>query len=220
MKKSIYPFTVLLGLLLVATASAQTVSPQVILTWHANNFYPADYEAKPLATPNTPISVSVAVIKNSKLLDLSQATIMWYVDENLVNPGTDPEEITFTATKSAGDAHFVRVKVITQTDSYDGSINVPVVNPQIILPVPYENQTVPAESTVSLQAIPYFFNVSALQDLSFFWKVNDQDISGNDNQLALQTGSSHGQTLQVNLLAQNQKNQLEYSRYRTQIIIQ
>lgn len=73
---------------------------------------------------------------------------------------------------------------------------------------------------MSLQAIPYFFNVNALSDILLSWQVNGENLSGSDSQLNLKIGapqSESDRTIQINVLAQNQKNALEFSRFRTNL---
>ena len=201
---------------------AQTTPAQVTLTWHANNFYPADYAAKALAAPNTPISVAVEVIKNNKHVDLSQATISWYVDEKFLNRDKGLDEAIFNVSKISGDSHFARVKIVAGTETYESSVNIPIVKNSIILPIPYPNRSVTGGNQISLQAIPYFFNITSLQDLAFTWQVNNQAVEGNDSQLTLKLGTPQSESdrlIQINVLAQNQKNPLEFFRYRTDVSV-
>jgi hypothetical protein len=211
-------FVAVLVFSMAGVVGAQTQTGQAIITWHANNFYPSDYEGKPLATQNTSVSLSVAVVRNGKPLDLSQATITWYVDEKFLNEGKGLTRTTMSATKTYGDQHLVRVRVLSGNDSYESSINLPIAKYQVVVPVPLPNQAASGGAEISLQAVPYFFNANTLADILFSWQVNGENLSGNDSQLNLKTVSPQSEaerTVQINVLGQNQKNALEFSRYRT-----
>lgn len=219
-KLLIQSFVAVCFALLVFTGTFAQTTPQVIITWHANNFYPADYGGKPLVTQNTPVSLAVESAKNNKTLDLSQAAVTWYVDEKFLNEDKGLTGTTFNATKTSGDSHFVRVRVVSGSDTYEGSMNIQIEKYQVVVPVPFPSQAVTGGSEMSLQAIPYFFNVNALSDILLSWQVNGENLSGSDSQLNLKIGapqSESDRTIQINVLAQNQKNALEFSRFRTNL---
>lgn len=209
---------------LINGAHAQTQSPpQIILTWRANNFYPANYKGKVAVTQSTPVTVSAEMLLNNKLIDLSQAVFTWYVDDEIKNSGQNIKEITFTAQKPEGDSHFVRVTVKVDDRNLETSIRIPVSKHLIILETPYPDQLVKAETKAQIQAVPYFFNISSLADLNFAWQVNDKNLeTGNDNQLILNLGkpkTNEQREIQIHVFVQNQRNQLEFAETRTKLTI-
>lgn len=198
-----------------SVAGAQTPA-QVILTWQANNFYPADYTGKALATPNTPVTVSVEVLHDGKLIDLSDGTFTWYVDEKLLSRTQGLKEILFTVKKSVEDSHFIRVTIQSGNDLFESSIRIPVSKQIVVLESPYPNHLVRAGSQVVLQAMPYFFNMPSFQDLTFSWQINngEQRRSGNDNQLVLNVGTPqtpNQDIIRITTLVQNKNNPLEFA---------
>lgn len=209
--KIIVPITVLVAAAISGQSLAQTPNP-VIITWQADNFYPADFEGRALPSPGTPIALSAEVMQNNKLLDLSQATFMWYVDETLIGRGVGLKETTFKMQKSPGDYSFVRVVVQTGNNSFESSLRIYAQAPTAVIEGNFPNQVVPAGSQILLQAVPYFFNVLNLNDLSFSWLINgQQQNNGRDNQLLLTVGSPQGgeNAAQLNVAVQNLLNPLE-----------
>ena len=208
--------------LLVAPVGAQTPA-QVIMTWRADNFYPADFGGKAPATPGTPITVSTEVLRGGKLTDLSDAAFTWYVDEKLRGRGEGLKEIAFSANKSVGDSHFIRVNIqSSEGEVFESSIRVPISSPMVVLESPYPNQLVKSGDRAEVTAVPYFFNVSSFQNLNFFWRVDNgaTEESGNDNQLTLNTGGAKpGQTIQITGTARNIKNALEAATSRIRLVI-
>ena len=209
-------------LLLVAPAGAQTAA-QVLLTWQADNFYPADFGGKAAATTGTPITVSAEVIQNGKLADLSKATFIWYVDEKLQSRGENLKETTFNVSKLVGDSYFVRVNIQSSEGGvFENSIRIPVSKPLVVLESPYPNQLVKSGEKAEVTAVPYFFNISNFQGLDFFWRIDNGPTqeSGNDNQLILNTGNAAaGQIIQITGTARNANNVIETATSRTRLII-
>jgi hypothetical protein len=206
--------------LLVTNINAQTPA-QVILTWQANNFYPADFNGKPAATPNTPVTVAAEVLQGGKLTDLSQTTFTWYVDEKFQSRGNGLKEIVFTVDKSVGDSHFVRVNIQSDSDVFENSIRIPVSSPVVILKTPYPNQLVRTGSKPEITAVPYFFNINAFRDLNFSWQLGTGEIkeSGNDNRLVLNIGTTPPpeNTIQITGTARNKNSLLETATSRIRL---
>ncbi|MEK7464577.1 MAG: hypothetical protein AAB617_02240 [Patescibacteria group bacterium] len=213
---------IFLSFIFVFIANAQS-RPQVILTWQANNFYPSDYEGKALATKNTPISVSVEVIKDNKIIDLSRASFTWYLDEKSVTSGDGLKDYSFNITEPVGGEHFVRVQIRLGQELFEDSIRITVSPFLTVVSIPYPNGSIQQGDKVIIEAIPYFFNISSLGDLSFSWQVNNQkQESVGDNALSLIIGSISSQSqkiIQITTFVQNKKNQLEFSNVKKNLII-
>ncbi len=215
-------FVVLLVIGYLSLVAFAQAPAQVILTWQANNFYPAGFSGKALATPNTPITVSAEVLRNGRLVDLEEASFIWYVDEKLASRGDGLKEITFTVNKSSGDSHFVRVYIESGTQVFENSTRIPVSSPRVVLKAPHPNQIIRTGSKPEVTAVPYFFNVSNFQNLNFFWQIDTGKIreSGNDNRLILNIGEARpGQTIQITGTARNINNILEAATSRVRLII-
>lgn len=207
----------------LSITGAQTPG-QVILTWQANNFYPADYAGKALATPNTPVTISAEILRDGKLIDLSKGTFTWYVDEKLLSRAQGLKEILFTVKKSVGDSHFIRVTIKSGNDLFESSVRIPISRQTVVLESPYPNHLVRAGSQAVLQAMPYFFNIPSLQDLTFSWQINNdkQKGSGSDNQLILNIGTPqtpNQDVIRITTLVRNKNNPLEFANEGIQLII-
>ncbi len=197
-------------MVMAAPAGAQTPT-RVLLSWQANNFYPADYPGKALATRNTPVTAAVEVLQNGKLVDLSRAEITWYVDEKSQGRAEGLKEIIFTVGGAVGGGHFVRVNIRLGEDTFEGSIRVPISNPIVVLETPYPDGLVKNGTKPEITAVPYFFNTRVFEDLTFFWQVGGGEIknSGNDNKLILNLGYvPAGEIIQITGIAQNTNNLL------------
>lgn len=206
-----------------ALAQNKNDNAQIILTWQANNFYPANYKGKAMATQGTPVTISAEILINNKLIDLSQTVFVWYVDDEIKNSGQNIKEIAFAAQKPEGDSHFVRVTVEVGGRDLETSIRIPVSKRLIVLETPYPDRLVRTETKAQIQAVPYFFNISSLADLNFSWRVNDKSLeTGNDNQLILNFGEpkiNEQREIQIHVSVQNQRNQLEFAEMRTKLTI-
>ncbi len=205
----------------LSAAQAQT-SPQVILTWQANNFYPADYAGKAFATPKTPVSVSAEVLRNNRFVDISKADFTWLVDEKLVASGAGLKEMVFNVSKAPGDSHFVRVSIKLNNENFENALRVPVTKPVLVLEAAYPNALVRAGDKATVEAIPYFFNISSLQNLVFSWQVGEgnQQESGSDNKLVLNVGAATGaQSLTISGSVRNANDLLEFANDRIRLIV-
>jgi len=208
------------GYYLLIPANAQTPA-QVILTWQANNFYPANYQSKPLASPNTPITVSAEVSNGGKLIDLSRANFIWYADGKIIGRGEGAKEATFNGQKTDGDDYFVRVVIDLNNNKFENSMRVPAVGQFIVIESSAAEKSAPAGSQIFLQIIPYFFNVSSLEGLSFSWRINEKQIDGG-NQLAVNVGlpqTPEQSMVRINAFVQNRLNSLEFANAKTQLTV-
>lgn len=196
--------------------------PRVILTWQANNFYPASYLGKPLPTQNTPVTVSLELVRDGALTDLSRANISWYVDNIFIQKGDGMKYFSFLTTKGQGNTHVVRALIILEDTSYESFISIPITSYQTI--IRHTPQHVRPQSTITLEILPYFFNISSIKDLKFSWKINNQSISkSGDNTLIFDTGTPQN-TLQRSFLAsvftQNQVNPFEFNETKTTLLVE
>lgn len=201
-------------------ASAQSQSSQVFITWETSNFYPAYFEGKALPTLNSPVTVSVEATRNGALLDLSQAEIMWEIDGSFMAGGRGVKQVIFTIRKGVGDTHFVRVSTRLNQEMFESSVRVPVTSPLVVIDAPYPDRS-GSGGGITLRALPFFFNMSSLSELSFSWLVDGvQTATESDNELAISGNNSlTPRTFQVSLEANNRVNPQETARARGQFSI-
>ena len=174
----------------ITLTRAPQIPPQILLTWSASNFYPSTYRGRALPTPGTPVTVSVALLQNGKFADLSNTSIAWYKNEERLDGGTGLTQVTFQPRSGEVGNNFIRAELSMGTSTIDQSVLVPVVNPSVAIEIPYPNSLVTANSDVTLRATPFFFNISSLQDLLFYWQVGDvKKDMGSNNSISVTIGS-------------------------------
>ncbi len=150
---------------------------QLALTWQADNSYPSDYPLKADATGNTPVTVSLAGLRDGKFADLSQTNIAWWRDGSYFGGGIGMTSIVFNVEwryKRPGTSYLVRAIATYNGTRIDTAISIPVAAQRVVLQTPYLNNQVPKGSIVTVTAVPYFFNIGGLGDLTFQWTINGQ----------------------------------------------
>jgi len=208
----VFPF------LFLSAANAQTSSPaasQVFITWQAQDFTPADYQGKIIPSARTTVKLGLELLNQNKFQDLSKANIIWYLDGNFLTSGQGLKETSFTANKLAGDYHYIRTVINLGGQEYDGTVDIPTASPEIVIKTPaMANNSIPLGKNI-FEAIPYFFNVSNLQNIIFNWMVNGQtaegaSLGGSTLELDLEAPVPANQILDIKVTAQNSKNELEF----------
>ncbi|GAH67562.1 unnamed protein product [marine sediment metagenome] len=177
---------------LLPAAFAQTPPLQAIVTWQAHNFYPSNYSGKAAATLNSQVVVSVTVVQDNKILDLSDANFIWYVDGKFFNRGKGLSEIVFRINKLRGDEYFVRAVVsLGEGERVETSFTIPVLSQHTVIEVLHPNNIVLRGEQAVFQAVPYFFNVTSFDDFVFFWSIDNQDQQDQrGSRLVLNIGTS------------------------------
>lgn len=206
----------------LAAAQAQT-NTDVIITWQAGNFYPSDYPGKALPTNGSNILASVEVIKNSKIKDISKSIITWHLDNNFLKEGVGLKNISFSVTKARGGTHYLRATVINDNETLETTSPIPVTDFSVAIK-PFYPAGIKIKSGTKLvfQAIPYFFNISSLDGLSFLWKINNEEIkAAGDNQLVLNVGAptNNQELLSVSLNVQSVKNRFETANKLLELLV-
>ncbi len=207
----------LIGLIGVSHSFAQTApsaasNVQVVITWQANNYFPAGFEGKSLPAPYAQVVASVELLEDNKLADLSQATVNWFVDDKFQKSGVGLKTFSFYTQQE--DSGYVSVRAVIELQGGGGargSLQIPIVAPTLVLSYAAPSNSVAANSSVTLAAIPFSFNVSSPSDLTFFWTINgaQSNVSGNTVKLQLGAPTPLDRLLQISVSAQNNKNPLE-----------
>jgi hypothetical protein len=199
-------------LLVTPAAHAQTTasaSPTFLITWKTTGSYiPSFYIGKGLPTYGSKITASLELISpQGKILDLSQQTIYWYVDDTLVGGGAGAQQATFPPIGDAPNTANLRVTI----PNYNGvylvhAINIPMVLPEAVIYAPYPNGQF-TQNPLTVQAIPYFFNIADPSGLSYTWSVNGQAGSNAENpetaQITLPQGTQSGTGVSASLSVEN-----------------
>ena len=211
-----------IGYWLLANDVSAQQSNQVIITWQANNYYPSDYQGKALATNFTPVSMSVELLKDGRLQDLSQASIGWFIDGKFINRAQGLKEILFTTNKIEGNNYFIQVSIDLNQETFEGTARINIDSLQIVIENPHPNSTVQGGRSLIVQAIPYFFNITSLADLDFSWKINGEKISTDGNQITLNLGAIQPNSInavQIDLFLQNNLKPLEISKAQLKLTV-
>ena len=213
---------IIFGLFSLPAARSQE-NTQILLTWQANNFYPADYQGKPLPTPNSRVTVALEVLKNNKFLNLNQANIFWLLDDKPLDNGRGLKEVSFVVKKREGDNHVVRVTVQLENQNLESLIRIPISKKIIVIENSHSDKPVPANSEITLRAIPYFFNIASLNDLSFSWQADtEKETNLGDNHLVLKIGQPktlEQSSILISSFVQNVRNPLEFAEAKLKLSI-
>jgi hypothetical protein len=192
-------------------AHAQTAasSPTFLMTWSTTGSYiPSFYQGKALPTYGSKITASFELISpQGKILNLSGQTIYWYVNDALVGGGAGVQQVTFPPIGDAPNSMNLRVTI----PNYNGAflihaITIPMVLPEAVIYAPYPNGEF-SQNPLTVQALPYFFNISNPSDLSYTWSVNNQTGSNTENpetaDITLPQGTQSGTGVDVSLNIEN-----------------
>ncbi len=166
-----------------AQSTASASSPTFLITWKTTDSYiPSFYIGKALPTYGSQITASLELVSpQGKILNLSGQTIYWYVNGTLAGGGAGVQSITFPPIGDAPNTMNLRVTLPSYNGAYlIHAINIPMVLPQAVIYAPYPNGQF-TQNPVTVQAIPYFFNIADPSGLSYSWSVNGQAGSNAEN---------------------------------------
>lgn len=206
--------TLLVTIVSYTPLHAQTTSIKGMLTWQAQSFYPSDYLAKAPATKNSRIVLGLIATENGSLINLSNYTIIWYIDGKFSRRGEGLTETSFRAGKSVGDYHFVRVVATSGNKKFESSVQVPIESYSIVIEAPFINNIIDGTKPVTLRAVPYFFNIASLGELMFAWTVRgERNDPGFDNELTISFTNppAPGTRIDASVTAHNQSRVLEFA---------
>ncbi len=183
---------------------AQAGAPaNLILTWSANDFYPSDYAAKALPANGTTVNASVEATRAGKIQDLKSVPIAWYLEGDWLSGGAGQKHASFIATKVKGASHSLRVVVGFPDGNVEQTISVPIVAREVVIETPYRSGLVASTAEpLVFRAVPYFFNISSLAQLTFSWTAGGQTQSANgDNELSVKAGGTSQNAFPINVVA-------------------
>lgn len=166
---------------------AYAAEPTFLISWKAQNYTPPTFFGKSFPTYETPITASFELISNNaadkgKVFDVSNRDVRWYINNRLVARGIGLKTFTFRNPMFSGGEINMKVSVSffdaeAPVDSREyfvsGYVKIPSVSPEVVIQSQRFNRAIPAGSTLTLHALPLFFN-SSLDALSIVWDVNGQ----------------------------------------------
>ncbi|MSR73837.1 MAG: hypothetical protein EXS60_02175 [Candidatus Pacebacteria bacterium] len=163
--KTITALTVLLPALSYA-------APELIVTWKASSYIPANYMGKALPIAGTPIDISAILIDGGVVASLSPYDINWYAGEDRIAGGKGVAIARVTAPSTGQDTLELRVNVAKYKDQpLDAFITIPIVHPEILI------MQKPNVKTQDLSIIPFFWNILKPSDLTVTWSGDDSGVT-------------------------------------------
>lgn len=173
----------------ILSVNAQENTNEIVFSWQAQNLYPANYLGKALVTEGTPVIISLEMLRDGKLFDVSGTAIKWYMDGRFIEGGVGLKSITFYPRTRRGDSHIIKASLVVDGKTVSGFQEVPIYERQVVLESPSAKNVVSPNGSVLLTAVPYFWNVPSLSDLVISWKIQNQSVPNeNKNTLFLQFG--------------------------------
>jgi hypothetical protein len=161
--------------------TAQVAEPNFMITWETNSLVPNGFVGKVLPTANSQIVASLEIIDAGKFVDLSRITVQWYVDDEFVAGGAGVKNVTFKAPSFPGRTVDLRVQIPNYKNNFIvKTIEIPIVRPESIIEAPYPGGRFTTLS-IQVRAVPYFFNVSSPNFLSYLWNVNGETPANSEN---------------------------------------
>ena len=155
------------------SVSAQT-APEFITSWRALNYVPADYQGKSFPINSTYVEASFDLLDNNKIVNLSKNQITWTLNNTDIKSGLGAKSAKFL---NAGVDQAVRVSVDYKDSLFETIISVPTTRPEMVIDSGVTGRYLSLKD-YTFAALPYFFNISNLGELSFNWTNNGKNISG------------------------------------------
>ena len=216
-KKTIYRAAALTAALLLCAivrnnVNAQASSPQIMITWSAQNYAPPTFAGKVLPTAHSPMRAAAEIIANGKLVNLRSYTIYWYLNDQFIDGGRGMSRVSFFSGDAIGPSE-LRVQI----EDYPGgaiqkTVEVPVARPMVVIRTPFSEGLL-TRTQFEAVGIPFFFNVNSIGALIFNWNVNGRVPSTLDQAdrmtVKVNDDAPKGSALNVRLTVENPKESLE-----------
>lgn len=221
-----------LGIIIILTlvASGYTlvaksqVAPQFLISWKANTYTPSDYQGKILPSPGSTVTISIELVDNNLIANLSRHEIVWLINNRLIASGNNLKTINYRVPPD--ETQNLNVEIIVnnyKNQTLTATAIIPVVKPKIVINIPYPDKILPT-GVATLAARPYFFNIADIKYLAFKWTANGVQTSGevsNPDVLQLEIPPDlSGQIINLNVAVQNLKNILETALQTTVLFVQ
>lgn len=200
----------LLFLFLIAHQKVQAQpAPVFMVTWQAESFIPAEFEGRAIPTNRTSVEVAMNLVENKKIVNLSGTEIKWFVNDKRVLRGNGAQLMHFQVDEFTNRAQGVRIEIPDHKGiKLEKTILIPLATPELVVQTFRIGDKIGAGETITLKAMPYFFNTATIQDLSFNWLVNNKEPRIDDplaftspNELALTIPKEVPSETLVNIIA-------------------
>lgn len=177
--------------------SGGQATPEFMVTWRARAYVPSDYRGKILPSPTSPIEFAFELLENGRIINLSNNEIRWYINNKFQKSGLGLKILTYAPPRPDTGNRILKIEVRNyRGQHWQEFLTIPTTRPEVMI--------LPTGSN-SFKALPYFFNVAGLQNLSFNWRVNNQNPEGlpeNPDLLTIAEAPS-GTELSIDLIVRN-----------------
>lgn len=212
-RKKIISVAVVLLLPFVASAASPAstpIPPKAFITWRTEVTAPAGYAGKLLPNNTSRIYTSVFATANNALLDLSKASITWFVNGAVIESGVNATTLMLPPGHSSGDRLTIRATIRDWGgDDITATTTIRRRQPRVtlsILPGPLRSET------LTLKATPFFFQPDTQTPLEYRWQVGGDIRSVINNILILDTSRTNfNQSIHVEVRAINPENPVEFA---------
>lgn len=176
----IIPITAVFFMGFVLLVFAQQSGPQFMITWKSDNYVPPEYGGKSLPAVNSAVTASFELVDKGKLVDISNETVYWYVNNEFLKGGAGAQNASFVMPPFPGRPVDLRVELPDYGGGVLKTVEVPIGKPEVVIETPFPNNTIYDYSTLLLGK-PYFFNIKNPLALNFSWSANGQSpVNSND----------------------------------------
>lgn len=207
--------------------SAFAATPQFLVSWQAQSYAPSWYQGKIFPSRGSPVKINFELIDNGKIVDVGGLAVRWYVNGKLVKNETNGlglKSLVFGTPDYGGTETEVRISIPDYNGfSLNNTVRIPVKNPEAVI----DAKTLNREAQIGdnmFTALPFFFNVPGLNNLSFDWFANGQPADSDTDTpwlLNLNIDSKTPSGFQINLQAivKNFLSELEFAVSNLQLTV-
>lgn len=216
--KKIFSFFISLAILFLVSSAlpsrAQEGEPEFVITWRSQSYTPSRFSGKVFPATRSPVIVSFEILENGKLVDLSEETIYWYLNDNLIEGRKGVQAASFFTGDTPGVTYDLRIQLNNFKDRGQilaQNVKIPVAEPQAVIEASFPRNLF-SGSRITVNGEPYFFNIQSPDELKISWEVNGEAPSNLEKLNILDVGLtnfSSGDQVKVDLKIENPENFFE-----------
>lgn len=196
--------------------------PRFLVSWVAKSYTPPWYTGKVFPTRGSEVSVRFSLINNrGRRMDTSNLAVRWYVNRKLVaneEKGLGIDSFSFIVRDFPGRSVEVRMTVLDLGEDglpIDKIIRIPVVHPYVGISSSLADTTIPAGTSATFTAHPFFFNINDIGALEVEWESEGQRVTPEDDPWSLRFSTDplvpSGTRFILRVLAQNPQSVREFA---------
>jgi len=156
-----------------AISLAQTSNSELLVSWQAQTTAPVTYLGKVLPASVGPLTLSVNLLSNNRLVSLVETNVRWFLNNEPHSQGVGLSKITLLSPEARRGKIAVRVEIDFEEGKLIRRLEIPLGEAAIVVETPYPNLIIPA-SAFSLKATPFFFPGDG--KIRYSWFVNGRDL--------------------------------------------